>query len=275
MDMDEIIKRLQQYCLNNPDLVKSGIIKGLDPSGKVVVQKDGNLLYLSIDELESNSWRNSNTTVEKEQEELVEVLDEQPQEFIIQNLNDMYNAILAKNENAINKALSTFAVDQTGSININSAIKTMTDNSMNNVINSIKNNTILPSDFSMYDIKGNLIVSPNQLQGDQNLQNLIDTSFRNILIYVEAAKLRNVVFSEEQISAAKTKYETNIKDKMNVLGLNNSSQKQSAQVLELKPTNEISPDKDIKKAGFADILILTIIVLIYAAIIINLVSKLK
>ena len=40
-------------------------------------------------------------------------------------------------------------------------------------------------------------------------------------------------------------------------------------------TSDIKPDTNIKKAGFADILILSIIILIYIAIIVNLVTKLK
>ena len=101
--------------------------------------------------------------------------------------------------------------------------------------------------------------------------------YLNILVYVEAARLKNIVYNEAQIEAAKKKYATGIQDKINVLGLNKKDEIKPDMVKEQpkEMTLDLQPDKNIKKAGFADILILTIIVLIYAAIIINLITKLK
>ena len=115
---------------------------------------------------------------------------------------------------------------------------------------------------------------------DNNIEELIDKSFENILVYVEVARLKNIVYTDEQIQKAKNKYITSVKDRLNVLGLN----KPADNGIKLEPDNKkeelplsktLTPDTNIKKAGFADILILTVIVLIYAVIIINLVSKLQ
>lgn len=285
----------------------------------IAIEVNGEKKNISIDELESNSWLNpkveeevievmddvSNDTIAMNTGVIQTI--QNPNNIIMENpipspnvnqtinnqqvttinptskniitLKDMKEAIIAKDEDSVNKALEKFAIDEkTGSVNINKAIKIVTDNSTNNVINSIKNNTLLSSNLEDYDIKGNLTKQPLSTPQKVELQSLIDTSFNNILVYVEAARLRNVVYNESQIQVAKTKYATGINDKLNVLGLNKKEE-------EITPDNkkevvnnmslELQPDKNIKKAGFADILILTIIILVYAAIIINLITKLK
>lgn len=203
----------------------------------------------------------------------------QPTDKPIATLKDMKEAIMAKNEVAVDKALATFAIDEkTGSINMNKAINVITNNSTNNVINSIKENALLPEDLSMYDITGKPINQLQPTQVPQDIASLIDKSFNNILIYVEAARLKNIVFTDVQITSAKKKYATNIQDKINVQGLNKQEEKIEPD-MKKEPEKalalDIKPDMNLKKAGFADILILTIIVLIYAAIIINLISRLK
>ena len=301
MTDNNIIERLKKYCNDNPEMVKNNIIKGINPSdSKVVVQVNGETKNITIDELESNVWLNPQVqtpvqTVKEEpieqikDEEVIETMEEpieslqeqpvnvQPTVSQAQTLKDIMNLVNVKDEVSLNKALETFAIDdKTGTININKAIKIITDNSTNNVVNAVKSNVVLPSDLSNYDVKGNVIsgVTPAQTM---DLQKLIDESFNNILVYVEAAKLKNIVYNEAQIQNAKMKYATGVHDKLNVLGLNKESQSENTEVQseEKIPVKDLRPDNSIKKAGFADILILTIIVLVYAAIIINLVTKLK
>ncbi len=285
MDQNSVIERLKKFVLSHPDMAKNGFIRGLDSStGQIVIMVNGEEKRITIDELENGHLN----TTPKKQEEQIEVMEEEPKEEIetlevkedkkIVTLKDLNDAIIAKDETSINKALETFAINEkTGSIDINKAIKTVTDNSTNNVVESVKNGFVLPSELQYYDIKGN-IVKPVQ-KGSEPLQNSIDKSFNNILVYVEAAKLRNIVYNDSQVLAAKSKYTTGINDKLNVLGLN---KKEESNAVEFKQKEnektlsmELKPDKDLKKAGFADIFILTIIVSIYAAIIINLISKLK
>ena len=89
-------------------------------------------------------------------------------------------------------------------------------------------------------------------------------------------KLKNIVYNDSQILAAKNKYATGVHDKLNVQGLSKTEETNTDEGTSTESTvSDIKPDTDIKKAGFADVLILTIIVLIYAAIIVNLISKLK
>ena len=310
--MNEIMERLKNFVLAHPEMSKSGFIQGLDKeTGKIIIVVNGQERQITIDELE-NGHLNQPVTPEVQMQaaqpvsnqqvapalEEIEVMEEpitpmdEPVETLISEpisqpvqmqqistLKDMKDAIMAKNEAAVDKALATFAIDEkTGSINMNKAINVVTNNSTNNVINTIKDNTLLPEDLSMYDITGKPL---NQLQPSpmvQDITSLIDKSFNNILVYVEAARLKNIVFTDVQITSAKKKYATNIQDKINVLGLNKKEEKIEPD-MKKEPEKalalDIKPDMNLKKAGFADILILTIIVLIYAAIIINLISRLK
>ena len=315
MDTNSVIERLKKYCSENPEIVKNNYIKGINPSNSMIaIEINGEKKNISIDELESNKWLNANTeeevievmdevpsntitmntgvieTIKNPNNVIMEnpiptINTNQNQATVVQNmksietLQDMKEAIALKDESKVNKALETFAIDEkTGSVNINKAIKIVTDNSTNNVINSVKNNTLLSSNLADYDIKGNLTKQPLSTPQKVDLTALVDTSFNNILVYVEAARLRNIVYNDAQIQVAKTKYATGINDKLNVLGLN---KKEDAITPDNKKEDisnislELKPDNNIKKAGFADILILTIIILVYAAIIINLITKLK
>ena len=285
---NNVIERLKIYCTNNPDVVGSNIIKGINSSdNKIVIEFNGEVKNITIDELESNSWKNPKQEevleVMEEPVEQLEVMTTQPEKQLT-TIKDISDVISVKNEIELDKALQTFALDEkTGTISINKAIKIVTDNSTNNVVNCVKNNCLLPDDPTKYDIKGNLLAGAVQSNTKVDLQTLIDTSFKNILVYVEAAKLKNIIYNDSQIMSAKNKYTIGIQDKLNVLGLNkkdddsssgnNSTANQdSSSGVDVK---DIKPDNDIKKAGFADILILTIIVITYAAIIINLITKLK
>lgn len=321
-DANSVIERLKKYCSENPEIVSSGYIKGIDPAtSNIVIEKDGTTKNITIDELESNSWLNNQVQEEPvevmeeiiEPEEEVETITNEPVEVmeepatvepqptavdnnisdtienatVLENLNvsntsistlkNMQDAIAAKDEAAVNKALETFAIDEkTGSININKAIKIVTDNSTNNVVECVRNNTEIPADLSSYDITGKPIVALNKSETPVNVDKLIDDSFNSILVYVEAAKLKNIVYNDSQILAAKNKYATGVHDKLNVQGLSKTEETNADEGTSTESTvSDIKPDTDIKKAGFADVLILTIIVLIYAAIIVNLISKLK
>jgi len=282
MSDNSVIDRLKKYCSANPEVVKNNYIKGINPSdSKIVIEINGETKNISIDELESNSWLNTNTV--EEPIEVMEEVVEQPSpvsNVAINTLQDVSNAVNNKDEAAINSALEKFSIDEkTGAININKAIKTITNNSTNNVVEAIKNNKLLPQNLSNYDIQGNLLVPMIDSNEKVSIDSLVDESFKNILVYVEVARLKNIVYNENQIASAKNKYATGIKDKINVLGLN-KVESSNELASEITPNNvalkkELKPDNDIKKAGFADILILTIIVITYAAIIINLITKLK
>ena len=282
MNNNSVIDRLKKYCSLNPDVVKNNYIKGINPSdSKIVIEMNGETKNITIDELESNAWLNTNAT-----EEPIEVMEEvvnQPQveeQVSISTLQDMYSAAANKNIDAINKALETFAIDEkTGTINLNKAIKIITNNSKNNVVNAVNENKLLPQNLSNYDIQGNLLTPMIESNEKVSIDNLIKESFKNILVYVEIARLNNKNYTDEQITTAQYKYATSVQDALNLNDLK-ETENQNKVSEEITPNNvaikkELKPDNDIKKAGFADILILTIIVITYAAIIINLITKLK
>ena len=304
MDNTDVVERLRKFVLAHPEMSKSGFIKGLDPqTGKIVIVVNGEDRRITIDELEANTLSRSNDDKIEQLEdpvvppksEEIEVMDENIESLneeviapsvttkTLNTLKDIQDAVLSKDEASFDKALEKFAIDEkTGSISMNKAIKILTENSTNNVISSVKNNTLLPNDLNSYDITGKLITPLISSQDKIDIQNLIDQSFNNILVYVEASKLKNIVYNEAQIANAKNKYSTSIHDKMNVLGLNkketnvvNIDEYKNQKADEKSLTKGLKPDTNIKKAGFADILILTIIIIIYAAIIVNLVTKLK
>lgn len=276
---DTIIEKIRKYCSEHPELVNSGIIKGVDPNTRMIVlEKNGVKKQISIDEIEDFDFDKFEEKKQETSEEMIESLDEsEVYEKVPSNLDEIQQCINFKNEKLIDKALQEFAIDSTGKININKAIKVVTDNSVENIIECLRDNKKLPTSLSSYDITGKCI---DKKENDEQieLENLINLSFKNILIYVEAAKLKNINFTEEQVLIAKDKYKTQVNDKLNILGLN--KEKEVNNIIEEKRQDnkllfELKPDTNIKRAGFADIIILTVIVLIYAAIIINLIMKLR
>lgn len=113
---------------------------------------------------------------------------------------------------------------------------------------------------------------------------IIDDSFNLVRIITEAAIIKGSNITPEMIENAKNiRFKTMLYDELSLRGYDKEGQpllnknensnelEKKDNVLALKP----EPMLPIKKAGFADALILTIIVLVYAAIIINLIIKLK
>lgn len=291
-----IQKRIFTYCTSHPDITGSGIIKGMDHNGKVVLQKNGIEKRVSIDVLEKNLFdfdsfdekkdeglnnQNNISNLEEEPtEEFIERLDENVIDKVPTNLKEFSDCITTKNESLINKALETFAIDSTGKINMEKAIEIVKENSIDNVLTCVRDGKNLSTSLTDYDITGKHI---NMVQNNNsfNIKELIDLSFNNVLLYFEAAKLKNISFTDEKIANYKAQYTAQINDKINILGLNRKIGKNN-NTTDLEQTKQeegtklqLKPDKNIKRAGFADIIILTIIVLVYAVIIINLITKIK
>lgn len=114
-----------------------------------------------------------------------------------------------------------------------------------------------------------------------------EATFNSLIIpFTEIAKMKGygTNFTEEAILNAKKRYNIMVNDALSLKGYNKEEkveQKEPEKTNELVekksyvPTLKQEPMLPMKKAGFADALILTIIVLVYAAIIINLILKLK
>lgn len=146
---------------------------------------------------------------------------------------------------------------------------------MNEAISSIMDNRYLTTELYKYDITGKLIVKDEPSSETVNSDTNINNSFSNLLIYIEAAKLYNINYTDEQIQIAKKTYVDSIKKNIPVkeepkVNETNSEELNNNKTLKLEPTPQ-----NVQKAGFIDVFILTVIVLVYAAIIVNLVIKLK
>lgn len=215
--------------------------------------------------------------------DIEEILDENISSNVtIPTLYDLNNAVEEKDIKKVDSMLATFAINpNTGLVDIDKAIKTITAGTLNEAVRCVQNNTSFSTDLSHYDLKGSSIRSQDELVEPINTSDICNKSFNNILVYVKAAKLKGIIYDENMQNKAKVTYTTLFNDRLNVLGLNSNNTVEKDNVVEFnnKPakTKELAlrPDTDLRKAGFADIFILTIIVIVYAVIIVNLILKLK
>lgn len=216
-------------------------------------------------------------------DEIEEILDENISANVsVPTLYDLNNAIDEKNIKKVDSMLATFSINpNTGLVDIDKAIKTITTGTLNEAVKCVQDNTNFSTDLSHYDLKGNSIKKQDELAEPVSTSDICNKSFNNILVYAKAAKLKGIVYDEDKQTKAKMTYSTLFNDRLNVLGLNTQNTEEKDNVIELnnQPAKSkeftLKPNTDLRKAGFADIFILTIIVIVYAVIIINLILKLK
>lgn len=116
-----------------------------------------------------------------------------------------------------------------------------------------------------------------------NKQVNIDNGFKNILVAAkDVASIYGINYSDEQINQAKASYTQMVENKLNSMGYVAPVEMPVAPevpveqpVQEERPMQMVYQNDNLKKAGFADVFILMLIVLVYAAIIVNLILKLK
>lgn len=219
--------------------------------------------------------------INKNDDEIEEILDENIEPVKTNpTLYDLNNAVEEKNMEKVDSMLSTFAINpNTGLVDIDRAIKTITVGTLNEAVKCVQNNTNFSSDLSHYDLQGNTIIKQDELAEQSNVEDICNKSFENILVYVKAAKLKGIIYDEEKQAKAKVTYKTLFNDRLNVLGLNKIQEEKDDVIEYNQPTQKhelaLKPTTDLRKAGFADIFILTVIVIVYAVIIINLIMKLS
>lgn len=229
--------------------------------------------------------------ISNQADEIEEILDENVENTISNpTLYDFNNAVQEKNIEKVDNMLATFAVNSnTGLVDVDRAVKVATSTTFNEAIKCVQNNTNFSTDLTHYDITGNAIVKQDELASPVNAQEICDKSFENILVHVRAAKLKGVIYDEEKQAKAKVSYTTLFNDRLNVMGLNktveepikeepaveNENVAQFAMQPSKKKELALRPTTDLKKAGFADIFILTVIVIVYTVIIVNLIMKLN
>ena len=195
-----------------------------------------------------------------------------------ETLNDIKILTELKNKEGLDNLLKKFAVNQsTGLIDINTAISIITRNTMNEVEKAINNKYDFNSDFNLYDIQGNYVGTPTTGLATEDEQ--IAKSFNNIKIYLEAAKMypEQVNYNEEQIKNFMQTYISKVKEELHGVPVEQPKEPTNVETPNQipTPTNNVQNVPNTASAGFADIFVLTVIVLVYAIIIINLILKLK
>lgn len=281
----DVQSRVVNYYKNNPFIQK--YLKGIDSkTGEIVFNYNNEIRRVTIDNLEKISNEENlvalfeGRTVAVSQPVVEEPIIEEPQqsnEVIEENnieptkksLNDIKILVELKNKEGLDNVLKEFAVNSaTGLIDVNLAINKVTSNTIREVETSIKDKTNFSQDYNSYDIEGNYI--GEKVESNSTPDEKIMKSLQNIYLFFEVAKMypEQVNYTPEQVENYKNAYINKIKTD---LGMNKPVETPNT------PSNveQINNQKNMKNAGFADVLVLTVIVLIYAVIIVNLIIKLK
>ena len=286
----EITKRLQVYYMNlTPD--KKSYIKGMSPeTGDIILQKDNSSVHVSISDLESGKFNFD--TFSLNPEEKIEVMEEPIEQLTVEpektdnlnnkmTLNDVKTLVELNNKDTLDKIITTFSKNPDGTPDIGGAVVQVTNNSINAAVTSIMENRPFSTELYKYDVKGRPIIKEEVSMNKVSMDDAINHSFDNVLIYTDVANMYGTTYTDEQKEIARGNYAASVKNTLNSLGYNYSEVKVENKVPET-PIQEPEKEKtmtyapvDNKKAGFADIFILSIIVLVYAAIIVNLIMKLK
>lgn len=195
-----------------------------------------------------------------------------------ETLNDIKILTELKNKDGLDNLLKKFAVNPTtGLIDINTAISIVTRNTMDEVEKAIKNSYVFDSDSTKYDIEGHY--EGQNITGFLSEDEQIANSFNNIKIYIDASKMYpdQVNYNDAQISAFMQTYIKKVKEELH----GNEGAVPAAAPAEQAPVQApVAPVQEnvqpaSSTAGFADIFVLTVIVLVYAVIIVNLILKIK
>lgn len=271
----DVKSRLVNYYKNNNFIQK--YISGMNVNtNEIVLSYNGLTKNITIDALENISREEEilsflNNTTNFKEEPIIEV--EEPK--VISNnldketLNDIKILTEIKSKAGLDNLLKEFAIDEsTGLININKAIEIVEKNTIDEVIKSIKEKYDFDLNLENYDKTGKYIGTPTN--SNRSNDEKIASSFNNIKVYLEAANMyvEQANFSEEDINKKLAEYINKVK------GILNPVKKEvkpvTPVVKKLEPTN----NNISQSAGFADIFVLCIIVIVYAIIIVNLVLKL-
>ena len=273
----DIKTRLVSYYNSNPFIQK--YIKGLNQStGEIVLSYNGFTKNISISELENIndetaviSFLNNNTFLRDEPKEEPPISMAEPKvissESDKETLNDIKILTEIKSKAGLDNLLKDFAVNEsTGLIDINKAIDIVEKNTIDEVVKSIREHYDFDLDLQNYDKVG-------KFTGTVNFSNASDdekiaSSFNNVKVYLEAANMYidQVHFTDEDINKKMKEYIDKVKAVLNPV---KEEPKKVIPLAEDKITPTVS-----QNAGFADIFVLCLIVIVYAIIIVNLILKL-
>lgn len=273
----DVKTRLINYYKNNEFIQK--YIKGIDSiTNEIVLACNGLTKNISIDELENItnetaviSFLNDNTYLreEKVEEPLITMVEPKviSSELDRETLNDIKILTEIKSKSGLDNILKDFAVNEsTGLIDINKAIAIVEKNTIDEVVKSIKEHSDFDLDLQNYDKAGRFIGVPTT--SDRLDDDKIASSFNNIKVYLEAASMYpdQAEFTEEDINNKMKEYIDKVKAILNPV------KEAPKQVMQSVPTEPATVNQS---AGFADIFVLCLIVIVYAIIIVNLILKLS
>jgi hypothetical protein len=270
----DVKTRLVNYYNNNSFIQK--YIKGLNQStGEIVLSYNGLTKNITIDELENIldetaiiSYLNPNMDLREEK------VEEQPISMVEpkviseghgrETLNDVKILTEIKSKTGLDNVLKEFAINEnTGLIDINKAIEIVEKNTIDEVVKSINDHYDFDLDLQNYDVTGKYIgiASSTGSNDDEKIM----SSFNNIKVYLDAANMYvdQAHFTDEDINKRMKEYIDKVKGILNPVQEVQAST-QSAEVTSI----------NYQKAGFADIFVLCLIVIVYAIIIVNLILKL-
>lgn len=198
------------------------------------------------------------------------------------NMKDLNDMILSKNIDGINiMLLDNFKDSTTGFIDIKGAVDTIMNNCVMQAADSIKDNVKFSDNLSDYNIKGKCTIEPVKTDIALDKPEILKILFRPVHVILQAAKLKGdpTYGNDEKAKELLGQFKIKVDDRLRTItpintNVQTDDNKDSIQELEKEASKLVlSPPR--QAAGFADIFILTIIILVYAAIIINLIMKMR
>ena len=266
----DVKSRLINYYKNNEFIQK--YVKGIDLNTNEIVLSYNDLTKkISIDDLENITREEqvigflNEDSFFKEEKTKIDMVEPKiiSNDIDKETLNDIKILTEIKSKTGLDNLIKEFSVNEsTGLIDINKAIDIVEKNTIDEVIKTIKEHYDFDLNLENYDKTGIFIGS--RTPSDRNEDEKIASSFNNIKVYLEAANMyvEQAHFSDEDINNRLKEYIDKVK---NILHPVKQTQ---------KPIPVVDKNETVNQsAGFADIFVLCLIVIVYAIIIVNLVLK--
>lgn len=257
-------------------------VSGFNPSTDEIQFKiDGTVKAVSYNDLVNGFDVSSILPIKEEVKPIEEniVTEEVKKEEVPKNitLNDVKTLVELNNKETLDKIFKQATGEE--NIDISKILNKSSNNLINSVSQSMNENRNISTELYKYDALGNLEEKEEvQSLPIERVQN-INNGYEVLSTYVDVAKIYGIEYTPEEVQMLKDGYEKAVNER---LIIKEEEVKEEPIVPDnIQPVKEepkqmaLTPNKDLEKAGFADIFILAIIVLVYAAIIINLIMKLS
>lgn len=195
-------------------------------------------------------------------------------------LNDLSILTELNNKDAINRILQKNCTDpNTGIFEIDDYFKKYYATTKSEVVNSITKGYELSSDLNDYSVDGKYTGKKESGNTTDILK--ISQGVKNMVVILKAigTNTDRVRIDDDYINKIKNNFIKDVTDEVNLAkNIKKTNVKQEpakAKALEKTLTKEREPEEKVGNKGIADIFVLTVIILVYAVIIINLIMKLN